>query len=382
VTPNLDRLRQHLKPSSIIIAALSVALLAQQVSSLSSQMPFSPTKVPSSTALSSDRPVDYLHANIPTYPADEAKRWGGRPQPSEKEYWEAKGALIWLPMINRVVEEGISAGVVQPSERALFQSLMLGVIGVEAGGANPFIKRPHPHPGAVSSDGLTQLIRLHLWSNENPFDPLTSLRAGVRTLARYYRGYGNRWDLSLVEHLSAGVADSARVAEAEAMKPDSYPRRVVEINKMARRLLAAGDVWDDHLYFTRDLDEVSKQGMALAPVWSIFDPPDLPFDWQPPTTSRAFTLWAGMSADGEYLKRAAEIGVRVRAGHRDDPGDAQPEPSQGDSAVMFDKIDAPTFVPRQPTDEELAGAASKTPKPAVEGVDYPVGTIGQPRSKS
>lgn len=361
--------RGRVSAISVALGALSLVLLIQQVSILPSQAP--------GLASSSTVSLVYPVGEVATYSPEEAQRWGGRPQPGEKEYWEAKGALIWLPMIKRAVDEAIISGVVQPSERALFESLMLGVVGVEAGGANPYIKRPHPHPGAVSSDGLTQLVRLHLWSNENPFDPLTNLLAGVRTLARYYRGYGNRWDLSLVEHLSAGVADPAQVAEARAMKAGSYPRRVVEINKMARRLLAAGDVWGDPRYFARDLDELSKNGMALASPWDIFDPPDLPFDWTPPATSRAFTLWAGRPTDGEYLQRASAVGVQVRLGHRDDPGGARPAPSQGDSEVMFDEIAGPTFIPRQATVEELAMATRKVPGPAVEGVDYPVTRFGQ-----
>ncbi|MBI2953527.1 MAG: hypothetical protein HYY30_04380 [Chloroflexi bacterium] len=289
------------------------------------------------------------------------------------------------------MDEGIAAGVVQPAERALFENLLLGVVGVEAGGANPFIKRPHNMEGAESSDGLTQLVRQHLWSDENPFDPLTNLRAGLRTLARYYRGYGNRWDLTLVEHLTGDInihlkTSGGRFIEGSAnpagpsddRQRRSYQQRVIEINKMARRLLAAGELWDNAYYFVDSAsDEVTRGGMALAPPWGIFDSPDLPFDWAPPSTSRAYGLWAGTQADDAYYQKAVAAGIHVRRGNLDNPGVDAPAPFDGDAQVMFEPIEAPTFNPRPPTAQESAVLSGKPHVPAVDLLDYPVERFAQ-----
>lgn len=307
---------------------------------------------------------------------ENAGSWGS-PYQNEKEYWESRGAIVWLPWIKRAVDEGVHTGVILPTERVLFENLLLGVVGVEAGGANPFIKRPHGLPEAVSSDGLMQLIRLHLWSNENPFDPLTNLRAGLRTLARYYRGYDNRWDLALMEHLTGDVTDPNKIDDAGLMKGGAYPRRVIEINKMARKLLAEGDLFDDPFYFVKDAESVTRQGMSLAPPWHIFDSPDLPFNWTPPPTSRAYELLTAEVKDKGYFDRAAKSGVKVLLGNGDNPGQSAPGPSKDDAAVMFEPIEAPTFEPRPPTPQELAAVQANWQRPAVDGVNYAIGGFKQ-----
>jgi hypothetical protein len=263
------------------------------------------------------------------------------------EYYEAKGALTWLPVIKLVVQEAIQKGIVKPEEQTLAENLMLGVVGVEAGGDNPGISQPHgwaasqgvPNP---SSDGLTQLIPWHMYSNENPFDPLTNLRAGLRTLWRYYRGYGNRWDLALMEHLTGDVSNPGKVDDLGKMTGAQYPDRVRNVVNTARQLVQAGDI----------------QG------WHVDAQPYTPFYWVPPFTSRAYELYSGNTTQPDYYQKVQAAGVNLQFGNLDknnlppgsDPSLNQPVPS-------------PVATWRTPTAQELENS-QKPHYPAVRGRDY------------
>jgi hypothetical protein len=299
------------------------------------------------------------------------------------ESYEAKGALQWLPYIKTAVNDAVAAGVVKENERTLWENVMLGVIGIEAGGANPYIKRPHGWAASsggegagnagpdASSDGLTQLIPHHLWADENPFDPLTNIKAGLRTLVRYYRGYGNRWDLAGMEHLTGDVSNPNKGDDAGFMTGGGYMGRIIQINKKARELIANGDVPMNMGGY--QVDGLTQNGMNLAPPWDITDPPNLPFDWNPPPTSRAYELLTGNTTQPDYYAKVQGAGVQLQLGNNDEDLIGGYNPFD---PVMNTSIDAPMIVPRPATPEETAAAMSNH-VPAKGGRTYVHGGFQQ-----
>ena len=50
------------------------------------------------------------------------------------EYLEAKGTILWLPLIKHVVNEGIENNVINKNHEVLFENILFGLIAVETNG--------------------------------------------------------------------------------------------------------------------------------------------------------------------------------------------------------------------------------------------------------
>jgi hypothetical protein len=203
------------------------------------------------------------------------------------DYLGAKMALQWLPEIKTAVGDAINWGVLNPGERQLWENILLGQVGLESVG-QAFIV---PNSGSRSySQGLTQLTYPALYAEENPFDPLTNMRAVLRTTVRYYRHWGNRWDRALSQYLTGSADESQQRYSADnfGTTGEMYVQRIVNIVWEAARLQQAGD-----LYPPRDNDLQASCGGETcwydhAPPWNLWDSPALPFNWLPPSTDTAY----------------------------------------------------------------------------------------------
>jgi len=215
----------------------------------------------------------------------------GGPQPftdvpnHPNEYLEAKGALQWMPQIKRAVGEAVAVGLLRPDERQLFENILLGMVGLESVGRNFAVGNASSQ---WYSQGLTQLVFANTYKEEDPFDPLTNLRDALRVVIRYYRRWGNRWDRAVAQHLTGAEDETAQryTRDWNGTDGEDYAKRIVNIVWTASQLQAKGDLYPNHdnayqascpsCWYTR------------APWWSIWDSPNLPYNWMPPSNNTAY----------------------------------------------------------------------------------------------
>ena len=213
------------------------------------------------------------------------------------EYVESKGALGWIGEIKLVVDEALRAGLIRADEVPLWRNVLLGMVGVESVGRNFSLAAANSN---WYSQGLTQLVYAHLYAEEDPYDPLTNLRTGMRTVLRYYRMHGNRWDWAVAQHVT-GASNELTARDSRDWNGTSgldYAKRVVNMVWWANSLFNSGDVYPARYYAYQ---ASGNGGFDKAPLWDIFDSPGLAYAWNAPSTSSA----------GYYQTLGADNNIRL-----------------------------------------------------------------------
>lgn len=278
------------------------------------------------------------------------------------EYAEAKGALQWMPQIKRAVGEAVAAGLLRPDERQMFENILLGMVGLESAGKVFVVGNSSSQ---WYSQGLTQLTFANTYKEEDPFDPLTNLRNALRVVIRYYRKWGNRWDRAVAQHLTGAEDENAQryTRDWNGTDGEDYAKRIINIVWTANQLKAKGDLYADR--------DSAYQGRCSAVCWydhaawwSIWDSPNLPYNWMPPNNNTAY--WYVQSGVDGNIKQPIATNTWIPV-----PGwfyTTSPAPGVG------------AFNPRAPTSAEAQSyPAGRTPN-VPWGDTYPrrMWSVGNP----
>jgi len=246
----------------------------------------------------------------------------------ENEVYEARGALLWIPVINYVTTEAAAAGAIHPDHVNLFSNLLFGVISVETNGlitqTGNFGKSSYQE-SIGTFRGLSQLVGEKLYLEENPYEPLTAIRTGLRNLAPFIY-HSQSIEAALAEHNNGKTtSESARIAvDAFCTIGQEFFMRVINA------------VWWGHaLASNRDFDAsalVEKQYTANSvnaayyqylPDWQIFhweseklaiNIPNIPFNWIPPKESLAYRYINQMPGDDIHQKQKNLVSREIETG--------------------------------------------------------------------
>lgn len=218
------------------------------------------------------------------------------------EYIEAKGALLWMPLMVRVVAEAAEAGVIHANHIALFENLMAGLLAIESDGQ--FARTGNfghcdLQRQLGSFRGLSQLVAEKHYLEENQYDPLTAIRSGLRNLARFVYRNGSL-EVSIAEHNNGkNTPEEARTAvDAFCTVGQEFVMRVINATWWVRHLINIGDTYSAEQNWKNQYDPEGRMSdyYRFAPPWEIFNftaddvivnAVDLPFNWIPPSSSLA-----------------------------------------------------------------------------------------------
>jgi hypothetical protein len=222
----------------------------------------------------------------------------------ENEYKEAKNTILWIPLIKRVVIEGIENWIVHENHRALFENILFGLIAVETNGkfaqTGNFGHSDYQRK-LGSFRGLMQMVAQKHYMEENMYDPLTAIRVGLRNIAPFVYNAGNV-EAALAEHNNGktGTVNTRIGVDAFCTIGQEFTMRVVNAAWWGHYLIYKNDVNSGkenyHNQFAENVP--MEKYYDYAPPWNfltinadndiIIDEPDLPFNWEPPATSLAW----------------------------------------------------------------------------------------------
>lgn len=90
------------------------------------------------------------------------------------------------------------------------------------------------NPGYGTAKGLLQTLSLHYSAGENPFDPDTNLRVGIKLFSDTYHKYGNRLDSAMAAYFGGpGVLD----ANGNVKNPNAADANGMSIGRYVPRFL-------------------------------------------------------------------------------------------------------------------------------------------------
>lgn len=220
----------------------------------------------------------------------------------ENEKFEAKCCLMWAPLIKRVVSEGAQFGIIHEKHIPLFENILFGLISIESCGSylqtgNFGISEYQRIIGSFR--GLSQMVAEKHYLEENPYDPLTSIRIGLRNTAPFVYKAGNV-ESALAEHNNGKInLKQSRISvDAFCTIGQEFAMRVVNAAWWGHYLNANKERLSGREYFEQNWSLRNNVYQKYAPPWDFLkldrfgnleiSEPDLPFNWEPPHTCKAW----------------------------------------------------------------------------------------------
>jgi wyosine [tRNA(Phe)-imidazoG37] synthetase (radical SAM superfamily) len=246
------------------------------------------------------------------------------------DYYEAKCSLIWIPLIKRVVREGADNEIINPLHIHLFENIMFGLIAFESCGrfAQTGDFGNSQYQALLGSfRGLTQMVAEKHYLEENPYDPLTSLRIGLRNTAPFIYNQGNV-EAALAEHNNGktDIYGSRASVDAFCTFGQEFVMRVVNVAWWGHVLVRTNNRFTDKEYYNQQFDMSHRNALfyRYGPHWDFIKlneegileivEPDLPFNWEPPHTSLAWQYIQKMPGESFREKCSHLIGKRLERG--------------------------------------------------------------------
>ena len=268
----------------------------------------------------SSQPFPSWISYVPDFSGDEIKII--KCDKRKDDYYEAKCSLIWIPLIKRVVMEGADNGIINPLHIPLFENIMFGLIAFESCGrfaqTGDFGNSEYQIL-LGSFRGLTQMVAEKHYLEENPYDPLTSLRIGLRNTAPFIYNQGNV-EVALAEHNNGktNLQESRTSVDAFCTFGQEFVMRVVNVAWWGHCLTRANIRFTEKEYYDQQFDLSNRNAVfyKYAPHWDFIklnedgtmeiNEPDLPFNWEPPHTSLAWQYIQKMPGES-FKEKCTEL---------------------------------------------------------------------------
>ena len=149
--------------------------------------------------------------------------------------------------------------------------------------------------------GLGQMVAEKHYLEENPYDPLTALRMSLRNMIYFVYKVKNV-EAALAEHNNGkiGIIKSRVGVDAFATIGQEFTLRVVNAAWWGHYLIEKNDYYtgSENYHHQWDIQHPNAPYYHYAPPWDfhklnkkgelVIQEPDLPFNWKPPASSKAF----------------------------------------------------------------------------------------------